>query len=88
MGVQEVSWDNGRTVGAGDFNFSTKKENKIVNWKQDILVHHRIVSAVKRVEFVNDRVSFSVLKGRWCNIIVRNVLEPSEDKSDGSKDSL
>ena len=34
------------------------KRKKIVNWEQDFL-HHRKVSAVKRVEFVNDRVSYS-----------------------------
>jgi len=28
-----------------------------------------------------------ILRGRWCNIIVLNVHEPSEDKSDDSKDS-
>ena len=48
-------------------------------------VHHRIISAVKRVEFVSDRVSYIVLTGRWCNIIVLNVHAPSEDKSDDSK---
>ena len=51
-------------------------------------VHHRKVSAIKRVEFVSDRVSYIVLRGRWCNIIVLNVHEPSEDKSDDSKDSF
>jgi hypothetical protein len=35
-------------------------------------VHNRIVSAVKRVEFVSDRVSYIVLRGRWCNIIILN----------------
>ena len=51
-------------------------------------VHHRIVSAVKRVEFVSDRVSYIVLRGRWFNIIVLNVHAQSEDKSDDSKDSF
>jgi len=51
-------------------------------------VHHRIVSAVKRIEFVSDRVSYIVLRGRWCNIIVLNVHAPSEKKSDDSKDSF
>jgi hydroxypyruvate isomerase len=51
-------------------------------------VHHRIVSAVKRVEFVRDRVSYIVLRGCWCNIIVLNVHTPSEDKCDDSKDSF
>ena len=51
-------------------------------------VHHRIVSAVKRVEFVSDRMSYIVLRGRWCNIIVLNVHAPGEEKSDDSKDSF
>ena len=51
-------------------------------------VHHRAVSAVKRVGFVSDRVSYIVLRGRWCNIIVLKVHTPSEDKSDDSKDGF
>ena len=61
-------------------------------WKSSIgnrfFVHHRIVSAVKRVEFVSDRLSYTVLRGRWRNIIVVNVHAPSEEKSDESKDSF
>ena len=41
-----------------------------------------------RVEFVSDRMSYIVLRGRWCNIIVLNVHAPSEEKSDGSKEEL
>ena len=48
----------------------------------------RIVSAVKRVEFVSDRMSYIVLRGRLCNIIVLNVYAPSEETSDDSKDSF
>ena len=51
-------------------------------------VHRRIVSAVKRVEFVSDGMSYIVLRGRWCNIIVLNVHAPSGEKSDDSKYSF
>ena len=51
-------------------------------------VHQRIASAVKRVEFISDRMSYIVLRGRWCNIIVLNVHASSEEKSDSSKDSF
>ena len=51
-------------------------------------VHQRIASAVKRVEFVSNRVSYIVLRGRWFNIIVLNVQAPSEEKSDEAKDSF
>ena len=63
-----------------------EKEMKIINWEQEFFVHHRIASSVMRVEFVSDRVSYIVLRGRWCNIIVLNVHAPSEEKSDDSKD--
>jgi hypothetical protein len=43
------------------------------------------VSAVKRVEFVSDRMSYMILRGRWCNIIVLNVHAPTEDKIDNIK---
>jgi hypothetical protein len=33
-------------------------------------IHKRIMSAVKRVEFVSDRMSYMIQRGRWCNIIV------------------
>ena len=45
-------------------------------------VHRRIVSAVKRAEFVSDRLSYIVLGGRWRYKIVINVHTPSEYKSE------
>jgi hypothetical protein len=48
----------------------------------------RIISAVKRVEFVSDRMSYTMLRGRWCHIIVLNVHAPTEDKTDDVKDSF
>jgi len=51
-------------------------------------VHRTTVSAVKRVEFVSDRLSYIVLRGRWHNIIVVNVHATSEEKSGESKGSF
>ena len=51
-------------------------------------VHHRIVLAVKRLEFVSDKVSYIVVRGRWCNIIFLNMHAPIEEKSDISKQSF
>ena len=44
------------------------------------------MSAVKILELVIDRMSYVVLRGRWCNIIILNVHASSEEKSDDSKD--
>jgi len=54
----------------------------------DFFVHRKIVSAVKRVEFVSNRLTCIVLRGCWCNIIVVNVHAPSEEKSDESQYSF
>jgi hypothetical protein len=51
-------------------------------------VHKRIVSAVKRVESVSDRMPNIILRGRWCHIIVLNVHAPTEDNTDGVKASF
>jgi hypothetical protein len=51
-------------------------------------VHKRIISAVKRVDFVSDGMPYIILRGRWCHIIVLNVHAPTEVKTDDVKDSF
>jgi hypothetical protein len=43
------------------------------------LVRHSIVSAVKREEFISDRMQYIVLRGRWYNIVL-NVNEQMRRK--------
>jgi len=88
VGVQEVRWDKGGTVRAGDYDFFYGKGDEIHQLGTGFFVNQRIASAVKIVEFVSDRVSYIVMRGRWYNIIVVNVHAPSEEKSDESKESL
>jgi hypothetical protein len=47
----------------------------------------RIISAVKEVEFVTDRMSYIILRGHWFHIIL-NVHSPTEDKIGDEKDSI
>jgi len=39
-------------------------------------------SAVQRVTFISDRMSYVTLRGRWCDIIDPNIQAPPEDKSE------
>jgi hypothetical protein len=80
VGVQEVRWDKRHTAGYGGILFSMQKGMKIINWEQDSFVHQGMLLAVKRVEFVSDRMSYVVLTGCWCHFIVLNAHAPTEKK--------
>ena len=54
VGVQEVRWDKGGTVRAGDYNFFYVKGDENHQLGTRFFVHQRMASAVKRVEFVNE----------------------------------
>ena len=51
-------------------------------------VHQKTLSSLKRVQCISGKMSYVMLRGRWCNTIVLNPHAPTEDKSDGSKDSF
>jgi hypothetical protein len=59
---------------------------RIMNWVQVFFVQKRIISAVKRVEFVSDRMSYIIPRCRWLDIITLNVHAPTDDKIDDIKD--
>ena len=68
----------GHSKSRGLYFFCGGDENNQL--ETGLFVHHRRVSAVTRVEFVSDRMSYIVLRGRWCNIVVSNVHATSEEK--------
>ena len=88
--MQEDRWDKGGKVRAGNYNFFYGRRNENHQLGKRFFVHQRIISAIKREEFVSDRMSYILVapRGCWCNIIVLNVHAPSEEKSDDSRNSF
>ena len=62
--VQEVRWDKGGTTRAEDYTSKYAKGNENHKLGAGFFVQQRMVSAVKRVEFVTDRTLYIVMRGR------------------------
>jgi exonuclease III len=68
VGVQEVRWNKDGTERAEDYTFFYGAGTEDHQLGTGFFVHKRIISAVRRVEFVSDRMSYIILRGRWCNL--------------------
>jgi exonuclease III len=59
--VQEVKWDRDGTKPADKYTFFCGKENENHELGTVFFAHKRIISAVKKVEYISDRMSYIIL---------------------------
>jgi hypothetical protein len=84
----QVRRKGGGNEPAGENTLSYGKGNEKHELGTGFCVHKGLVSTVKKVEFINDRISNIIPRGRWYQIIVPNVHAPKEVKIYSVKGSL
>jgi hypothetical protein len=67
VGVHEVRWDRGDSKPEAEYTFFYGKGNENHELGTSFFIHKRIISAVKRLEFVSDRMSYIILRG--CSLV-------------------
>jgi hypothetical protein len=58
--MQEVGWEGSGTEPAEEYTFFYGKANENHELGTGYFVHKRIISAVPKVEFVSDRMSYII----------------------------
>jgi len=80
-------WDKGGSQPADDYTFLYGNGTANHHLGTDLWVHQGIISAVKRVEFISDIMTYIKLRGLWCDIAL-NVHDQTEDKNDNTEDNF
>jgi hypothetical protein len=60
VGVQEVGWEKGDTEQAEDYAFFYGEGNEVHQLGTRFFIHKRIISTVRGVEFISDRMLYIV----------------------------
>jgi hypothetical protein len=70
VSVQVVRWEKGGTERAEHYTFFYGQGNGDHQLGTVFFVHKRIVSAVRGVEFISDRMSYIISRGHSWRVIV------------------
>jgi hypothetical protein len=70
VAVRDVRWVKGGTQPADDYIFVYGNRNDNHYIGTGFFVHKGAISSLKILEFISDRVSYTALRSRWCDIVL------------------
>jgi hypothetical protein len=73
MARQEVRWDKGGSQPADDCTLFYAKRNAYHHLETSYFICNGTRSPVTRIKFISDRMSYVVLRGRWCDVTLLKV---------------
>ena len=89
IGALQVRWEGstGDHLESGDFLFfyGGSRKGKLGT---GIAINKKFKSAIKEIQFVNERLSYVKMAGKWYNYVFINVHCPTEDKDEETKDEF
>jgi hypothetical protein len=81
-----MGWRWHRTSRQIQYIFFCGKGNENNELGPRFFVHKRIISAVNGIDFFRDRMSYTILRGCWCDTVL-NFHKPTEDNAGDMKDT-
>jgi hypothetical protein len=87
VAVQQIRWDNSGSQLADNDTFFYRSGNANYHLGTGLFIPKGILSAVKRVGFLRDRMLYMILRCHRCDILLHEHA-PTEEKYDDIKNSF
>ncbi|XP_018344902.1 PREDICTED: uncharacterized protein LOC108750139 [Trachymyrmex septentrionalis] len=87
VALQETRWAGKGSLNAGSYTLHYGG-SEIHSLGIGFMINRKILSAVKDIKFINERLGLLVVQGRWYKIAIINVHAPTEDKDGEIKDGF
>ncbi|XP_018339777.1 PREDICTED: craniofacial development protein 2-like [Trachymyrmex septentrionalis] len=87
VALQETRWAGEGSLNAGSYTLHYGG-SEIHSLGIGFMINRKILSAVKDIKFINERLGLLVVQGRWYKIAIINVHAPTEDKDGEIKDGF
>ncbi|KAI5737941.1 hypothetical protein M8J77_000982 [Diaphorina citri] len=87
LAIQETRWIGTGNIDKGDYKFIYGGTDKHT-FGTGFLIKKRFQNSIQDVKFINDRISYLIIRGNFKPIFILNAHAPTEDKDQETKDEF